>query len=96
MDCVHIEREYDHVVDEWPALKRLRTVDVPPTLAIDPGVIDGRFRGMAPGRLVPLLVVWLQDLERRIAELEAQRSSKRQAPPPPAPPSWYVNWSPWS
>ena len=93
---------YHHVVvDGWPALRKLKGLDVPQSCTFDPGVIDTRFRGMAPGRLVPLLVVWLQELERRVAHLEeegemARRTTRRNmADEPRPPPGWFANWAPW-
>ena len=87
-----------HVVDEWPGLRNLKGLDVPRTCTFDPGLVDKRFSGMAPGRLVPLLIVWLQEMERRVSCLEEERAS---APSPPKhsrrpPPGWFANWAPWS
>lgn len=96
-----------HVVDEWPALRRLKNLDVPASCTVDPGDIDKRFRGMAPGRLVPLLIVWLQELQRRVVHLEGELArhlttttttttgGKAQAQSLP-PPGWFANWAPWS
>lgn len=87
-----------HVVDEWPALRKLKDLEVPPSCTFDPGAVDKRFRGMAPGRLVPLLIVWLQELQRRVAHLEGQlsRHPTGEAQDPPPPPGWFANWAPWS
>ena len=89
---------YHVVASEWPAVERLKRLDVPNDCAIDPGDVDQRFRGMAPGRLVPLLIVWLQRLEARVAYLEeerATRSSTQQKREPPPPPGWFGIWAPW-
>lgn len=90
---------YHHVVvDELPgALSKLKDVEIPPSCTLDPGVVDKRFRGMAPGRLVPLLIVWLQQLESRVVHLEREREERPLAPsaPPRAPPGWFANWAPF-
>ena len=96
-----MDLSYHHVLgngQQWPAVGRLKAIEVPPSYAVDLGAIDARLEGMAPGRAVPLLIVWLQEMERRVAVLEASLAAA--SPPQPTQPptgqaprrSWYSGW----
>lgn len=86
----------NEVVGGWPGkpLHALRKYCVKSDYNVNLAEIDSRLAGRPVGRLVPLLVVWLQQLEERIAAAEAAC----RAPPPPPPPSplgWYTGWAPF-
>jgi len=91
-----MDSSYHHVLGngQWPAVGRLKTIEVPPSYEVDLGAIDARLEGMAPGRAVPLLIVWLQEMERRVAALEAALAAASPQPPTGqvAQRSWYSGW----
>ena len=67
------------VVPEWPTpqLDALKTYNVTRTYAVHPGDIDPALQGKQVGRLVPLLMLWLQQLETRVGSLEQELQEKR-------------------